>query len=87
MIDSSGQLASRQQPIGLHHLALGMDPAEFYRVEIGALGGQGTGQNPCFLALAVMFPDPLLTVGTGPEYSDGCRRRTGSLPRAYQCYW
>src|ERR687895_340751 len=44
--DTLGQFASCQQLISLHHFALGMDPVGFYRVEPGAFGGQGAGQNP-----------------------------------------
>src|SRR5918992_3657313 len=44
--DALGQFASCQQLISLHHFALGMDPVGFYRVEPGAFGGQGAGQNP-----------------------------------------
>ncbi len=44
--DALRQLASRQQAIKLHHVALGMDPLGFNRVEPGTLGGQQEGQHP-----------------------------------------
>src|ERR687896_599329 len=51
--DALGQFTSRQQPVGLHRFALGMDPTGFNGVEPGAFGGQGTGQD------ADSFPFPL----------------------------
>src|ERR687895_1580456 len=70
--DALGQFASRQQPVGLHRFALGMDPTGFYRVEPGAFGGQGTGQDadsfpfPLDSAVVGLYPaPPFLAKGAG----------------------
>jgi hypothetical protein len=62
--DSLSQCTSRQQPIGLYHLALGVDRAGLHGVEPRAPGGQRAGQNAytlsCRLDLAVMPFQPRL---------------------------
>jgi hypothetical protein len=56
------QLLSRQQPIGLHNLALAMNPLGLHRVEPGALLGQKAAYDPHSFATvfdsSVMRGDP-----------------------------
>src|SRR5829696_9016168 len=44
--DPLGQLVSCEQPVGLDHLALAMDPLGLYRVEPRALLGQKAYDDP-----------------------------------------
>src|SRR3712207_5398839 len=44
--DSLGQLVSREQPVGLYHLALAMDPLGLHRIEPRALFGQQAAYDP-----------------------------------------
>src|SRR5215210_9273811 len=60
---SLGQLVSCEQPVGLHNLALAMNPLGLHRVEPRALDGQKAAYNPHSTAAAfdysVVRSDPL----------------------------
>jgi hypothetical protein len=60
---SLSQLVSREQPVGLYHLALAMNPLGLHRVEPRALFGQKAAYDPHSLATVFDFPvvrdDPL----------------------------
>src|SRR5215207_7414324 len=60
--DSIGKLVSSQQPIGLNHFSLAVDPLGLYGIQPRTLLGQQTAYDPHSLSalfdLAVMFSQP-----------------------------
>src|SRR5215204_2761383 len=63
--DSLGQLVSREQPVGLDHLALAMDPLGLYWIEPRTLLGQKAAYDPH--APAVLF-DPAVVSSDPPSH-------------------
>src|SRR5215211_2914239 len=91
---SFGQLVSREQPVGLYHLALTMDPLRLHRVEPRALFGQKAAYDPHSTAAAFDFPvvrsEPLCDLfGDVPgsvvpdqhPYTLACRFKPFAAPR------
>src|SRR5215207_6969679 len=63
--DSLGQLVSSEQPVGLDHLALAMDPLGLYWIEPRTLLGQKAAYDPH--APAVLF-DPAVVSSDPPSH-------------------
>jgi hypothetical protein len=66
LTDPLGQFASRQEPVGLHGFALGMDPARFYRIEPRTPDGQETGENTH--PLPGSLDPPVVFLGPTPHF-------------------
>src|SRR5215212_947114 len=62
------QLVSREQPVGLYHLALGMDPLGLHRVEPRALLGHKAAYDPH--SICAVF-DLTVVRGDPPSYLFG----------------
>src|SRR5215212_8421081 len=62
------QLVGREQPLGLYHLALAVDPLGLHRVEPRALDGQEADDDPYSLATVL---DSSVVRGNPPSYLFG----------------
>src|SRR5918998_2105240 len=90
--DSLGQLMSGEQPIGLDHLALAMNPLGLYRIEPRTLLGQKTAYDPHAPAVlfdpAVVRSDPVthlmayMPAGVVPDQNPNLLSRCLELLRA-----
>src|SRR5258707_630953 len=74
--DPLRQVASRKHVIQFHHLALGMDPFGFNRVEPGTFGGQQERQDPYAFARLL----DLLIAGADPGPHGLTRVPGGVIP-------
>src|SRR5512142_2337766 len=71
-----GQLLGSQQAISFDHLAFGMNPFGFDRIEPGAFGGQKAGQNAH--ALALLLDEEVMLSNPGPHQL--ARMKRGVIP-------